>query len=97
MPRKTDGISMGTGEPCTTGRCTSGESTIPTETNSNDFGVFGINRFEFDFRRRGNYLFEGFEFLVCSKVNHTHHVAVNVHVLWPVCTHTIPCRMLWCL
>ena len=22
--------------------------------------------------------------------------AVNVHVLWPFCTHTIPFRMLWC-
>ena len=39
--------------------------------------------------------FEGFEFLLCSKFNHTHHVAVNMHVLWPVCTHTIPFRMLW--
>ena len=27
-------------------------------------------RFEFDFRRRGNYCFEQFEFLVCSKFNH---------------------------
>ena len=51
-----------------------------------------ISRFEFEFRRRGIF-FEGFEFLVCSKFNHT-HVAVNVHVLWPVCTHRIPIRML---
>ena len=36
-------------------------------------------RFEFEFRRRENY---------------THHVAVHVHVLWPVCTHTIPIRTL---
>ena len=34
--------------------------------------------------------FERFEFLACSKFNHTHNVAVHVHVLWPVCTHTIP-------
>ena len=54
-----------------------------------------MTRFEFEFRRRGNF-FEGFEFLVCSKFNHTHHLAVNVHVLWPVCTHTIPLRMLLC-
>ena len=54
-----------------------------------------ISRFEFEFCRRG-FFFEGFEFLVCSKFNHTHHVAVNVHVLWPVCTHTIPSRMLLC-
>ena len=36
------------------------------------------------------FFFERFEFLVCSKFNHTHHVAVNVHI------HTIPIRMLWC-
>ena len=34
-----------------------------------------ISRFEFEFRRRGNYFCDGFEFLVCSKLNHTHHVA----------------------
>ena len=28
-----------------------------------------FERFEFEFRRRGNF-FEGFEFLVCSKLNH---------------------------
>ena len=56
-----------------------------------------ISRFEFDFLRRENYFFERFEFLVCSKFNHTHHVAVHVPVLWPVCAHTIPFRMLWCL
>ena len=55
-----------------------------------------VSRFEFEFRRRGNYLFEGFEFLVCSKFNHTHHVAVHEPVLCPVCTHTIPIRMLCC-
>ena len=46
-----------------------------------------ISRFEFEFRRYDNYFFERFEFLVCSKFNHTHHVAVNVCVLWPVCAH----------
>ena len=30
-----------------------------------------MTRCEFEFRRRGNF-FEGFEFLVCSKFNHTH-------------------------
>ena len=72
-------------------------NTIPLKTNSNDFGEFW------------NYLadsnsnivvakiifFERFEFLVCSKFNHTHHVAVHVHVLWLVCAHIIPFRMLW--
>ena len=64
------------------------------EINSNDFGWFLelISRFEFDFRRCGKY-FERFEFLVCSKFN---NVAVHVLVLWPVCAHTIPFRVLWC-
>ena len=53
-----------------------------------------IGRFEFDFRSR-EFFFERFEFLVCSKFNHTHNVAVHVPVLWPVCAHTIPIRMLW--
>ena len=52
-----------------------------------------ISRFEMDVRRCG-FFFERFEFLVCSKFNHTHNVAVHVHVLWPVCTHTTPSRML---
>ena len=55
-----------------------------------------ISRFEFEFCRPGNFFSERFEFLVCSKFNHTHHVAVHVPVLWPVCTHTIPiqcCRV----
>ena len=30
-----------------------------------------MSRFEFEFRRRENISFERFEFLVCSKVNHT--------------------------
>ena len=33
-------------------------------------GLELISRFEFEFRRCGNF-FEGFEFLVCSKFNHT--------------------------
>ena len=32
---------------------------------------FERSRFEFDFCRCGNYIFERFEFLVCSKFNHT--------------------------
>ena len=27
---------------------------------------------------------------------HATMIAVHVHVLWPVCAHTIPFRMLWC-
>ena len=33
----------------------------------------------------------------CVRGSITHNVAVHVHVLWLVCTHTIPFRMLWCL
>ena len=46
--------------------------TMRPETNSNDFGGFleFISRFEFEFRRCG-FFFERFEFLVCSKFNHT--------------------------
>ena len=56
------------------------------ETNSNDFGGFWelICRFEFDFRW-------------CVQSSITHNVAVHVHVLWPVCAHTLPFQMLWCL
>ena len=54
-----------------------------------------ISRFEFEFCRCVNYFFEGFEFFgVQSSI--THNVAVHVPVLWPVCAHTIPFRMLWC-
>ena len=66
----------------------------PPETNSNDFGWFLelISRFEFDFRRRGIFFLNDSNFCVFKVQSHT--VAVHVHVLWPVCTHTIPFRML---
>ena len=51
--------------------------------------------FEFEFRRCGNYFLEGFEFVVFKVQSHT--VAVHVPVLWLVCAHAIPFRMLWCL
>ena len=41
----------------------------PIRTISEVFGIF--SRFEFDFCRCGNYFFERFEFLVCSKFNQT--------------------------
>ena len=53
-----------------------------------------ISSFEVDFRRCGHF-FERFEFLVCSGVSITCNVTEHEHVLWPVCTHTIPFRMLW--
>ena len=43
-----------------------------------------ISRFEFEFCRRGNYFLKDSNFW-----------CVHVHVLWPVCTHAIPFRMLW--
>ena len=49
-------------------------STIPPETNSNDFGwlleLFEQIRIRFSSSRK--IFFERFEFLVCSKFNHTH-------------------------
>ena len=72
--------------------------TIPLKTNSNDFGCFWNQLADSNSNfvvAKILYFFERFEFLVCSKFNHTHHVAVHVPVLWPVCTHTIPFRMLW--
>ena len=46
--------------------------TIRPKINSNDFESLElIGRFEFEFCRCGNYFFEGFEFLVFSKFNHT--------------------------
>ena len=47
--------------------------TMPPETNLNDFGsgvLELISRSELNFRRRGNYFHERFEFWVCSKFNH---------------------------
>ena len=54
-----------------------------------------ISRFEFKFRRRGNYIFWTIRIFWCVQSSITRNVAVHVPVLWPVCTHTIPFRMLW--
>ena len=54
-----------------------------------------ISRFEFDFLRRENFLLNDSNFW-CVQSSITHNVALHVHVLRPVCTHTIPIRMLWC-
>ena len=51
-------------------------------------------RFELDFRRRGFFLNDSNFWCVQSSI--THNVAVHVHVLWPVCTHTITFRIFWC-
>ena len=44
-----------------------------------------ISRFEFEFGRRENYFLKDSNFW-----------CVHVNVPWPVCTHAIPFRMLWC-
>ena len=46
--------------------------TMRPEIKSNDFGRFKelASRFEFEFRRCENCIFEQFEFLVCSNFNH---------------------------
>ena len=64
------------------GEATQGKSTIRVQTNSNDFGSFwnqlaDSNSVFFV----AKIFFERFEFLVCSKFNHTHHVAVHVLVV----------------
>ena len=66
------------------------------KTNSNDFGGFW------------NYLADSISNFVvakfflndsnfwCFQSPITFNETVHVHVLWLVCTHTIPFRMLWC-
>ena len=53
-----------------------------------------ISRFEFEFRRCDFFLNDSNFWCVQRSI--THDVAVHVPVLWPVCAHTIPFRMLWC-
>ena len=70
--------------------------TMRPEINSNDFGVFGINlqiRIRISSSRKLYFLNDSNFWCVQSSI--THHVAVHVPVLWPVCSHTIPFRMLW--
>ena len=54
-----------------------------------------IGRFEFEFCRRGNYIFLIDSIFWCVQSSITHNVAVHVPVMWPVCAHRIPIRMLW--
>ena len=55
-------------------------------SSSNDFGVvLGINKqIRIRFSSSRKCFLNDSKFLVCSKFNHTHHVAVHVPVLWPV-------------
>ena len=70
--------------------------TMRPEINSNDFGFFWelSSRFELEFRRRGNYFLKDSNFW-CVQSSITHNAAVHVPVLFPVCAHRIPIRMLW--
>ena len=67
--------------------------TMPPETNSKDFGVFWNELADSNsIFVVAKFFFENFW---CVQSSTTHSLAVHVHVLWPVCTHTIPFRMLW--
>ena len=69
--------------------------TMPPETNSNDFGSLKfISRFKFEFFSLRKSFFEGFEFFGVQSST-TCNATVHVPVLWPVCAHAIPFRMLW--
>ena len=52
-----------------------------------------MSRFEFDFRRRGNYFLKDSNSW-CVQSLLTHNVAIHVPLLWPVCAHRIPSRIL---
>ena len=54
------------------------------------------SKLEFEFRWCGN-LFCTIPIFACVRCSITHNVIVHVLVLWLVCTHTIPFRMLLCL
>ena len=54
-----------------------------------------FSRFEFDFRRCGNNSSLNDSNFLCVRGSNTHNVAVHVPVLWLVCIHTVPFRMLW--
>ena len=61
-------------------------------------GFFGINkqiRIRISSSRKLYFLKDSNFWCVQSSITHTMW-AVNMHVLWPVCAHTIPFRMLWC-
>ena len=62
-------------------------SAMCPEINSNDFGVFW------------NYLADSNSNFVVAKIiflKDSNFWCVHVNVPWPVCTHAIPFRMLWC-
>ena len=70
-------------------------NTIRPETSWNDFVFFGIiQQIRIRFLSLRIFFNDSNFWYVQSSI--THNVAVHVHVLWPVCAHTIPFRMLWC-
>ena len=56
-----------------------------------------ISRFEFEFSSSRKLHFLNDSNFWCVQSSTTSNVAVHVPVLWPVCAHAIPFRMLWCL
>ena len=71
------------------------DSTMWPKTNPNDFGwvLEFFSRFEFDCRRR---VFLKESNFWCVQSSTACNETVHVHVLSPVCTQTIPFRMLRC-
>ena len=72
-------------------------NTIPPEINSNDFGGFWSKLADSNsifVVAEILFFFERFEYW-CDQSSFIHNAAVHVHVLWPVCTHAIPFRILW--
>ena len=72
------------------------KGTTRPETISNDFGGFGINqqiRIRFSLSR--THFLNDSNFW-CVRGSITCNVPVHVPVLWPVCTHKIPFRILLC-
>ena len=67
--------------------------------NSNGFGCFG----NYSADSNSNFVVAKISFFLndsnfwCVQSSITWNETVHVHVLWPVCTHTIPFRMMWCL
>ena len=68
--------------------------TIRPEINSNDFGFFlELIGIRFSLSRK---IFLHDSNFWCVQSSTTCNETVHVHVLWPVSTHTITFRMLWC-
>ena len=72
------------------------QNTLRPHINSNDFGSFWHELADSDPNFVAAEICFNDSNFWCIQSSITHNVAVHVHVLRPVCTHTIPFRMLWC-